>query len=504
MSIRETTKRLTTLGPELLHSSKAALVLFLTLTVITGSLLVTSLLISNNKRAIADTGRPNIVVFMTDDQTKETMKVMEKTKNILGSRGVTFDKNFTSYNLCCPSRATFYTGQYSHNNGVKDNSGPNGGYQSYHNQQTAMPAMLKNAGYRTIHIGKYLNETGKNNPSEIPVGWSDYRGMTGAGTYYNYTLNLNGQVRNYGSTAADYLTDVMKDHALNALDQTGASPFYLNVGFFGPHYQGEDSEDNIQAGAPVPAPRHRGMYATAPVPQTQKPSYLESDVRDKPAHIRRRTRTTTALPGVSIQQHYRAELETLESVDDAIEAIVTKIQAQGKLDNTIFIFTSDNGYFHGEHRIPSKKYFPYEEGINTPLIISVPNQVAQVDNTHLVSNVDLAPTILDYTGVAPGRVQDGHSLKPLLSGLDQSWIRPVLLEGYKNNSAHPKYQGIRTDRYVYIEYPATGEKELYDLAVDPYQLSSKHNNRNYATIKNNLAAKLRTLKTCAGATCDIR
>jgi len=504
MSNQQNTKRFSAQLHKLFHSSKVTLVLFISLAVLTGGLLSASLLFSNGGHANAYSGRPNIVVFMTDDQTKETMKVMEKTKNLLGSRGVTFDKNFTSYNLCCPSRATFYTGQYSHNNGVKDNSGPNGGYQSYHNQQTAMPAMLRNAGYKTIHIGKYLNETGINNPSEIPFGWTDYRGMTGAGTYYNYTLNLNGQVRNYGSTAADYLTDVMKDHALNALDQTGDSPFYLNVGFFGPHYQGEDSEDNVQAGAPVPAPRHRGMYATAPMPQAQKPSYLEADVRDKPAHIRRRTRTTTALPGVSIQKHYRAELETLESVDDAIEAVVTNIQNQGKLDNTIFIFTSDNGYFHGEHRIPSKKYFPYEEGINTPLIIAVPNQVAQVDNTHLVSNVDLAPTILDFAGVAAGRVQDGHSLKALLAGQDQGWIRPVLLEGFKNNRNNPKYVGIRTDRYVYIEYPATGEKELYDLNTDPYQVNSKHNNRNYTTIKNNLAAKLRTLKSCAGASCDIR
>lgn len=465
-------------------------------------LCIVALIVFRARPSQALTGKPNIVVFMTDDQTKETYRVMQKTQQLLAGRGVTFQKNITSYNLCCPSRASYYTGQYSHNNGVKDNSGPNGGYQSYRNQSTAMPASLKNAGYKTIHIGKYLNGTGIGNPSEIPDGWSDYRGMTGSGTYYNYTLNINGQVRNYGTAPQDYLTDVMRDQAINALSNTGDTPFYLNVGFFGPHYQGEDSEDNTPATAPIPAPRHLGLFTTEQLPP--KPSYQEANVADKPAYIRRLSSTnTTALPGVSIIKHYRSELRTLQSVDEAIEAVVNKVSEMGKLDNTIFIFTSDNGYFHGEHRIPSKKYFPYEEGINTPLIITLPNSTARQDTTHLVSNIDLAPTILDFAGVSPNRVMDGHSLKSVLNDPNISWSRPVLLEGEKNTSTHPRFKGVRTDRYVYIEYPATGEKELYDLVVDPYQISSKHRNTAYSSIMASLKSKLNFLKNCVGSSCDV-
>lgn len=475
---------------------KVFLVLLVILIIGSSSLLFSVLALNPDSPA----GRPNIVVFMTDDQTKETMKVMEKTNALLGGKGVTFEKNITSYNLCCPSRATYFTGQYSHNNGVKDNSGPSGGYQSYHNQDTAMPAVLKNAGYKTIHVGKYLNGTSTNNPLERPFGWTDYRGMSGSATYFNYKLNLNGQLRSYGSAASDYLTDVMRDQAVDAISNTGTDPFYLNLAFFAPHYQGEDSEDNVPAAAPVPAPRHSGMYASVPLPQN--PSYLESDVTDKPSHIRNLPRTTTAMPGVTIQQHYRAERESLESVDEAIEAVVNKVESEGKLNNTIFIFTSDNGYFHGEHRIPSKKYFPYEEGVNTPLIISTPSTLSRVDNTHLVSNIDLAPTILDFAGVAPGRRVDGHSLKQVLYGGETGWIRPVLLEGEKNTTKNPKFKGIRTDRYKYIEY-ANGQKELYDLQNDPYELVSKHNNANYAAVKADLARKLSLLKNCSGRDCDV-
>ncbi len=452
----------------------------------------------NTQSTEAVGSKPNIVVFLTDDQDSESMRVMTKTKRLLADRGITFSDNITSYPLCCPSRATLFTGQYAHNNGVKDNVPPLGGYQSYQNQATALPNTLKQAGYKTIHVGKYLNGVADTNLREVPVGWSEYYGMVDA-SYYNYRLNHNGTLISHGNTDADYLTDVLRDTAVNTIP-TDNQPFFLNLNFFAPHFSGQDSQEDNNPGPPVPARRYVGRFANEVVPKTQ--AYRETDVTDKPAHIRARSRNLGNVNGVSMETNYRAELETLLSVDDAVEAVVNKISSLGKLDNTLFIFTSDNGYFHGEHRIAAKKYLPYEEALNTPLIIAGPGVQRATDTSHTVSNIDMAPTILDYSGVTPARNMDGKSLRFILENNSLVWNRPVLLEGNKNNPLYPAYRGIRTNRYVYIEYPSTGEKELYDLVRDPNQLTSKHRNTAYNSIKASLKSKLNHLKTCAGSNCN--
>ncbi|HEX3036722.1 MAG TPA: sulfatase-like hydrolase/transferase [Thermodesulfobacteriota bacterium] len=179
--------------------------------------------------------RPNIVVIMTDDQDIESMRVMPKTINrIGGSNGTTFNNFFTSFSYCCPSRATFITGQYSHNHGVEDNVPPYGGYGKLDHSNT-LPVWLQKAGYHTVHIGKWLNGYGTDNTdqTEVPPGWNDWQGLVDPGTYkmYDYTINDNGTLVTYGSTVADYQTDVLVNRAVAVIKERAgqAEPFSLTL-----------------------------------------------------------------------------------------------------------------------------------------------------------------------------------------------------------------------------------------------------------------------------------
>ncbi len=448
-------------------------------------------------------GKPNIIVFMTDDQTLEQMRVMPNVKSHLSQKGVTFNNYIASNSMCCPSRATYFTGQYAHNNGVYGNSAPDGGYSSLIDKQTIMPVALKNAGYTTIQIGKYLNEYGKDNPSFVPKGWSEWHALPEKGFtngYYNYDINHNGTIQHYGNTPNDYSADVFKNIALEQITKASNStnPFYLNLAFFAPHYNPDPI--NIQE-PPVPALRHQNLFLNEMLPNT--PSMNEADISDKPAHIRDNDIGELAYPrlGITPLQNYRKELGALQAVDEAIGAVMQRVDQLGLTNNTVFIFTSDNGFYRGEHRIPSSKYFAYEEGVHLPLIIRAPN-IREGSIQNLVGNIDLAPTIMDFAGATTLRLIDGHSLRPLLMGQQASWNRPMLLQGDKGTAKWPSFVGIRTDRYKYLQYQ-NGENELYDLQTDPYELASKHNDPTYASIKKKLITKLKTLKDCKGRDCDV-
>ena len=169
--------------------------------------------------------RPNVVMIMTDDQTVESMRVMPNVKALLADQGVTFDNSFVSYSLCCPSRATYLTGQYAHNHGVMGNAAPNGGYYKLDSTNT-LPVWLQRGGYQTMHIGKYLNGYGTRNADEVPPGWGLWYGSVDPTTYrfYNYTLNENGRTVNYGTGTANYQTDVYAQKAVNLIAASGRRP----------------------------------------------------------------------------------------------------------------------------------------------------------------------------------------------------------------------------------------------------------------------------------------
>ncbi len=438
--------------------------------------------------------RPNVVVLMTDDQTVESMRVMPNVRTLLADQGVTFDRSFVSYSLCCPSRSTFLTGQYTHNHGVWGNAAPNGGYYKLDSTNT-LPVWLSRAGYQTIHLGKYLNGYGTRNPIEIPPGWGEWHGSVDPSTYryYNYTLNENGRLVTYGTGAANYQTDVYARKAVDVIGRQVADPrpFFLWVAFLAPHSGGpREAGDPAGMSTPVPAPRHRNAFTNEGLPAP--PSFNEADVSDKPAAIRNRPLMGTARIA-AVRENYQQRLESLLAVDDAVAQIVGALTVTGQLDNTYIIFTSDNGFFHGEHRVASGKVLLYEPSIRVPLIVRGPGIPHGKHRIQFVVNTDLAPTIVAATGAQASRVLDGRSLLPFARDPFFYSGRDLLLET-------PTYSAIRTPNWLYAEH-ATGERELYNLARDPYELASLHADPRYDRIKANLAMRLARLRACKGAVC---
>ena len=390
--------------------------------------------------------RPNVILITTDDQTLEEMRVLARTSSWIGGRGASFDRAYISYPLCCPARASILSGQYMHNNGVRGNGGPQGGWQAFRGGGTearALPVWLQNAGYHTVQIGKYMNGWG---PPPVPPGWDEWYGkfsefdsaLHGARIYYSYRLYedppADGGVPcpsgspaapgepftcHYGNSGADYQTDVLRDKAVEAIHRLGGEedprrPFFINLAFNAPH-------------SPyIPAPRHWGHYAGLPI---EEPRGLnEKRIGDKPRFLRRLPKLGKRKRRIN-EERRRTRLEMLLSVDEAVDAVGRALAAENELTNTYLIFTSDNGYFSGEHRIRQGKYLPHEPSSHVPLLLSGPGIPAGVVSEELVSNVDIAETIRNMAGAQAALPQDGRSLLPFAASPDLQTRRPLLLEG---------------------------------------------------------------------------
>jgi N-acetylglucosamine-6-sulfatase len=452
--------------------------------------------------AAAAAPRPNIVVLETDDQTLAEMEVLPNVRRLIGDQGVTFDENFDSFSLCCPSRATFLTGQYSHNNGVRGNALPDGGFEKLDSTNT-LAVWLQRAGYYTVLLGKYLNGYGRRNPLEIPPGWSEWHGSVDPSTYryYGYTLNENGVLTTYCAVPQPscYQTDVYRDKANEIIKRrTPEGPFFMWVAFLADHSGGpREPGDPPNQATPDPPARYRDKLAGTPLPQP--PNFNEADVSDKPLVIRRRP-LINARQRAAIQENWQQRRETLMAVDEAVASIVDTLNQTGELDNTLLIFTSDNGFFHGEHRIRSGKVQHYEESTHLPLLMRWTGNRTLPRGVHrkqLVMNIDDAPTIVAAAGATAGRVIDGTSLLPLWRDGGKELGRDLLID---NMPGVTHFDAIRTRQYKYVEHQ-NGDRELYDFARDPHELASQHANPAYDPIKASLATRLHALVACAGATC---
>jgi arylsulfatase A-like enzyme len=445
----------------------------------------------------AHDSRPNIVVIMTDDQTLASMSVLTKTNRLIGAEGVTFSDHVVSFPVCCPSRATFLTGQYAHNHHVMGNRAPAGGYRAFREQQTTMPVALQEAGYHTIHIGKYLNGYGRESTA-VPPGWTDFRGSIDPSTYlyFNFSLNVNGRIHTYGTRPSNYQTDVYARIAENVITRRRGkdAPFFLSVAFLAPHAEARRGVDEGVSGRAVPAPRHADRFGHAPLPRP--PSFDEPDVGDKPAFVSERPRLSPDVRA-AMTRGYRAGLASLLAVDDAVERIIGALEDGGVLDDTVVIFTSDNGFFRGEHRIPDNKIHLYEPSIRVPLLVRGPGVARGATRDALVANIDLAPTILDLAEATPLRTMDGRSLVPDLAIERSGPPRQILLE---SGTPRAPVRGVRTHRYVYVEHP-TGERELYDLDTDPDELENRADDPAMADVRADLAERLDELRSCAGRSC---
>jgi N-acetylglucosamine-6-sulfatase len=447
--------------------------------------------------------RPNVVVLMTDDQTLASMSTMQQTNALLGAQGTVFEQAVASFPLCCPSRATALTGQYAHNHGVLHNAGPLGGYHRLDNFNT-LPVWLQQAGYRTMHVGRYLNRY--EYADGIPPGWNDWHGSphSAAFNFSRWQVNENGSLVQYPTAErpGEYLTDFQGRRARELIEQAAPSeqPFYLQLWFVAPHRAGpRDPDDPATIGTPSPAPRHRDLFAGTPMPRP--PSFDEADVVDKPQVISDRPRLDPATVA-GIEENWRQENESLLAVDEAVAGIVDTLSRSGELENTLILFTSDNGFMHGEHRAESEKVLLYEESSRVPLIARGPGVPRGFRDERPVANIDLVPTIVDAAEAVPGRIMDGRSLLDLVEDRTSWWGRDILLENGRGANSVPAYRAIRTTRFLYAEHLTTGEFELYDLERDPYQLSSLDWAPRYWAVQRDLAGRLRRLRNCVGSGCQ--
>jgi arylsulfatase A-like enzyme len=454
--------------------------------------------IGGGSSAVAGTApaRPNIVVIQTDDQAVESMKVMDNTRAQLGARGATFTNHFVNWPVCCPSRATLLTGQYSQNHGVLGNTAPEGGFQAFDNSQTTA-VWLQNRGYTTAHVGKFLNGYGSGAGADaVPQGWDEwYTGDGNVQTVYNYDLNENGTLVNYGATAADFKQDVLTNRAEQLISEyVNISPLYLQLDYTAPHSGGDGGatqppDDDCNNSA-RPAPRHANALNSLVIPEP--PSFNEANVSDKPEVIRNMPLIDQAAYD-NLTRRYRCRLESILSVDEGVRDIVTALRAKGALDETYIIFTSDNGFFTGEHRVTNGKNRVYEPSVRVPLIVRGPGIDAGARVRDLTINADLAATVVDVSGATPSVAIDGRSLIPATR---HPWVE----RGRELMLNTNQWEAIHTQRYVYAEYE-TGELELYDLRTDPNQLQSLHDDPAYNGLQARMAARLAALRTCAGASC---
>src|SRR5215203_3555871 len=425
--------------------------------------------------------KPNFVFILTDDMRKDELKYMSKTLALLKTQGMQFENAFVSNPLCCPSRATIMRGQYAHNTGVWTNTpGPDGawqGYKNHGNEQDNIATRFHSAGYRTGLFGKYFNDY---DGSTVPPGWDDWFGVPSGTGVFNYYVNDNGTQKFFGSSESDYATDVLSRETQSFIDASVVAnkPF---LAYVAPKPAHEPA---------VPAPRHVNTFNGEKAPRL--PSFNEIDVSDKPPSIQSLS-PLTATQIAEIDAHHEKRVESLQSVDDLVAAVVGKLGAQGMLSNTYIVFTSDNGWHHGEHRIKSGKSKPYEESIRMPLLVRGPGVQVGTTTDKLTLNTDFFPTFTDLAGLTTPEYVDGRSLRPVLQGNATSWRTAVLLE------IRSSILGIRTsDGRKYIEY-GDGFKEYYDLKADPNEL---RNLVYYGEVSPAaLATRLQALKGCVGDAC---
>jgi N-acetylglucosamine-6-sulfatase len=436
--------------------------------------------------------RPNVVVIDTDDMNVTDLSVMRNTLALLGAHGTTFQNSYVSYPLCCPSRATFLTGQYAHNHGVLTDQR----YGDLDNTNT-LAVWLRRAKYRTAMVGKYLNGYGVVFPREVPPGWTKWFALTDGTEQhrYGFKLNENGKVRHYPRKPANYIDYVLDSKVDGVLKKWTISPkpFFLYYNPNNPH--GESGTPFWSTRDPEPAPQYLGVFGDATAPRT--PNFDEANVSDKPQQIRDIPHLSDAQLA-DIDRRYRGRQESLLSVDDEVRRIVTLVRKYGDKRNTFFIFTSDNGLEMGSHRIEFKDYL-YEEGERVPLIIRGPGFPQNTTRDQLVANIDLAPTITALTGARPGRTMDGIPLLPLAKDPSDQAGRSLLFESFDIGTF-----GVREGPWAYNQWNDGGQ-ELYNLDNDPYELTNLlfgPGASSYTAIRNQLAARLAQLKTCAGASCN--
>lgn len=446
--------------------------------------------------------RPNILFFMSDDHAATAiscyadllnshLRGVIQTPNLdrIAREGMLFRNAFVTNALCAPSRATILTGKYAHLHGVKDNA------TRFDPKQTTFPKLLQRAGYRTALLGKWHLQSD-------PEGFDDWCILPGQGVYNDPVFIEQGKrIKRQG-----YVTDIITEMCIAWLErwhrEFRSQPFCLLCHHKAPHRPW------------TPAPRYQQLFAGREIPV---PASFNDDYRQRASAAAHADMRIADMPDYAkeippnlspeerkrwnYQRFIKDYLRCIVAVDESVGVLLDCLQRLGVLDDTLVIYTSDNGFFLGEHGWYDKRFMD-EPSIRVPLLVRYPREVpASKIDEHIVLNIDFAPTILDFAGVEIPDEMQGRSLRPLLQGkAPKDWRVAFYYRYYEYPQPHrvlPHY-GVRTERYKLVHYPTTDEWELFDLQVDPHEIRNLYNDPTYAGVVTKLKALLTKLKAEVG------
>lgn len=495
-------------------------------TLSTVSLFSSNLLCSNE----LNKDKPNIIFIMSDDHAYQAISAygtgLNSTPNIdrLAEEGAIFTHGFVTNSISAPSRAVLLTGKFSHLNGKIDNSGP------YDWDQTNFPAILQKNGYQTALVGK-IHLPGS------PKGFDYYNVLPGQGEYYNPIFIENGEKKNHSG----YVTSLTTEFAINWLNniRDKSKPFCLLYHQKAPHrtWLPEEKYLNLYEDIEFPLPENyfddysgRGTAAHEQEmrideimiwgrdlkfeydPYTGKPTNLSIDLKMMDENQRKSWRDAynprneefkkMNLKGKELskwkyQRYIKDYLRCIKSVDDGVGDILDYLDKNGLTENTIVIYTSDQGFYLGEHGWFDKR-FMYEESFRTPILMRYPKEIKSgtvIDK--LVQNVDFAPTLLSYAGVEIPSEMQGESFRKLISNKSTKWRDAIYYQYFEYPGVHnvKRHYGVRTDRYKLIHfYYDVDEWELYDLEKDPHEMKNIYDDPSYNKIRESLHKKLINLR----------
>lgn len=488
--------------------------------------------------------RPNILVVEADDMRADELRWMPNVRRLIRDRGLIFENSFAPYPLCCPSRASFLTGKYAHNHDVLSHVEPFG-FNSFDDSET-LATRLQSGGYQTALVGKYLNgygeqpihKTGESSIGYVPPGWTawhagsdhlwrpgetfrgkEYHGGTYA--YYNLTQNIDG---NLATFPGKYSTSVLAGQTRDLIDRFGdaGKPWFIWFTPVAPHHGSPDEPDD-------PRPSRRVDGSTTVWQTPARPSWVkgrfdseithglgtpahgsaEADLSDKPRWLREYPELTDD-EKVAETEISRQRAEALFVLDKELGKTLATLRRSGQYEDTIVAFTSDNGYYLGEHRKRQGKIQLHEPSLRVPFLIAGPG-VPHGRRFDPITTLDLAPTFAGYAGIGPMPGADGVDMRPVIDRGDRGWTRPVITEGRMGEyplhirkrgfNSELNTRGIRLGRWKLTEY-ATGERELYDLEDDPLELQNVAGEPAYAKIREQLRRLWFEYKDCAGAACS--
>jgi arylsulfatase A-like enzyme len=427
--------------------------------------------------------RLNVVLILSDDERWDGTTVMKNVRNLLVDHGMNFTNAHVTTSMCGPSRASILTGQYAHHTGVLSNFGPHG-YPAFKEESTDLPVWMHRGGYQTALVGKYINGyTGVAGHHKIPPGWDDWQVMDSVPmeAYYNYSINDNGHLEHYGSKPSDYSTDVLANKAVQFIE-SARHPFFLYFAPVAPHLPA------------IPDKRDRGKLENiAPI---HSPAFNQKNIGKEPWRFWHRHMLSAAAQLYKNRVRIRQE-ESLLALDRSVKSVVQALKARHELNRTVILYTSDNGFLWGEHRLGGKVW-PYQESTHVPLIVRAPWTTSARRNNQPVLNIDLAPTISALAGIRPGLPEDGRSLLPFLQRKPTPWRHAFLVEYLGKDLLHkggpPPYVAVQTRRNLYVQY-RNGWRELYDLRRDPWELNNIAGNPRTKSLQATLGSMLHRLYT---------